>query len=550
MLFKKTLKVALATALWMVALLGANSAMAQIRTYSAETLMGAGPNYPIEYGAALTADARLGPRALYYLSNAAPRGQPADPAFVRVSRSGTLVFTGQPTAAPLYQVDVTVPCLVAGTAWDANVEAVAGPRNTGWVFPVTAALPAPSVGDALPENCEGTATTATLVGVRATIAHNTATEDGHEFQVTGMGAAGISVGVYDEKVGAHFADVAPYDGALTGGTFVNVQRSVKAASASGASPVTSTASAVSRFTDIAGFESATAPYEVNLGGFIITVNPKHYDASTGTQLPQDTPAGDGTAAVPMEMERWMAVGLRASATKTNGTTRFESPGGWGFAQGFRFAGDANCALGKGPDGSAAGAVEGNGPGIMSSPLSETGATADVVGGIKEAAWYLCASVAHDNDEAIPAGFYTLDVNLTQPPGSLRPFAPQGMAGIVAGRIKHDGTTVHIPFVTSYEPYTQRIIIVNRNKVDVSYSIAFRTEGDGTLTGDNPYTGMAMGGQNTVVKVADLVTFGGGKTRGSATVTVAAKSSTIDVATTLVSKMDQSTDTVVLEAEPN
>ena len=52
-------------------------------------------------------------------------------------------------------------------------------------------------------------------------------------------------------------------------------------------------------------------------------------------------------------------------------------------------------------------------------------------------------------------------------------------------------TVQIPFVTSYEGYTQRIVIVNRNKVDVAYALTFRAEGDGMRSmGDNPHEGMA------------------------------------------------------------
>ena len=539
MLFKKTLRVALATALWMVALLGANSAMAQIRTYSAETLMGAGPAYPIEYGAAVSASAQLGPRARFHL-NADNDGTVQR--FIRVARTGVLVFRGAPTAHALYSYRPTVgttatvaTCMAAaGTSLDDTPTPVNGAMGSGWVYDVPATLPTTTA----PDNCE---TPVSLVGVQVNIADQTA-DPAHEFSVLGLGSAGVQVSVYGDEEDAIFADGAPYDGAATSATFITVARSVTVASATAATgPVTNTASAESRFTDITGFEARTTPYEVNLGGFNITVNAMHYDASTGATLPADA---DGS----MAMARWTAVGLRTGAT-AHGSSSFESPGGWGFAAGFRLADGRNCAVAKGPDGSAAGAVTGNGAGIMSSPLSETGATTDVVGGIKEAAWYLCASMAHDNDEAIPAGFYTLDVNLTQPPGSLRAFPPQSRAVGAVGRIRHDGTTVHIPFVTSYDGYTQRIVIVNRNKVDVSYSITFRTEGDGTLMGDNPHSGMAMGSQATVLKVADLVTLTN-PTRGSATVTVAAKPSTIDVATTMVNKMDQATDTVVLEAEEN
>ena len=76
----------------------------------------------------------------------------------------------------------------------------------------------------------------------------------------------------------------------------------------------------------------------------------------------------------------------------------------------------------------------------------------------------------------------------------------GRAGIHVGTIGHDGTTVQIPFVTSYDGYAQRIVIVNRNKVDVGYSLSFHVEGDGMIDGDNPYEGMAMAEQATVSRL--------------------------------------------------
>jgi hypothetical protein len=378
------------------------------------------------------------------------------------------------------------------------------------------------------------------VAVRVTIedAGGDADDPNTDVEVTGMGNAGVTVAVYDEQVDAHFGEGTPYDSSTA--ELFSVARSVRVASASGPAPVTNYASAISRFTAIRYHEALTRPYEVNLGGFNITVKSAHLDASTAVAV-------GGAAAT--EPDRWTAVGLRRSATAANGTTRFQGPGGWDFADGFRFSDNLNCALGDGPDGSDPGPVEGNGAGIMSSPLSEEDATDDVIGGIKEDPWYLCATISNDNDEEIPAGFYLMDANLTQPLGSTRSFPPQGAAGIAVGRIKHDGTTVRIPFVTSYEGYTQRIVLVNRNKVDVGYAITFHVEGDGELMGDNPHEGVAMADQATVLKVADLVTLTD-PTRAAATLTVAAQPSTIDVATTMVNKMDQSTDTVVLMAEDN
>ena len=533
MLFKKTLKVASATALWMVALLGANSAMAQEETiYSAETLDGSGPTYGVQVESDLTTDALLNSRAVYYINNSSE----SDPVYIRVSGSGVLRFVGPPAVALVHQTGATVTARTALAAiGDADREEVDGAPNSGWIYEIDTP---PTIPD-----------TDRLVAVRVTIAElgntDAATPD---VRVTGLGEAGVTVAVYDKKVDAHFGEGTPYVTATA--EFFTVARSVRVASATGspATPVTNWASAISRFTAIRHHETATAPYEVNLGGFNITVRPSHKDASTGLAV--------GGASSTPEM-RWTAVGLRRSQTAVNGTTRFQSPGGWDFADGFRLAGNAPatatgnaiCAQGKGPDLSDAGPVEGDGAGIMSSPLSEKNATDDVIGGIKEAAWYLCATVSNDNDVEIPAGFYLMDVNLTQPLGSTRAFPPRGAAGIAVGRIRHDGTTVRIPFVTSYDGYTQRIVIVNRNKVDVGYSIAFHVEGDGDLEGDNPHRGTAMADQATVVRVADIVTLTD-PTRAAATLTVAAQPATIDVATTMVNKMDQSTDTVVLMAEDN
>ena len=191
---------------------------------------------------------------------------------------------------------------------------------------------------------------------------------------------------------------------------------------------------------------------------------------------------------------------------------------------------------------------------MSSPLSEEDPTDDVIGGIADDPWYLCVAISNENDETIPVGTYAVDINLAPARGDLRPFPAAASTGNVVGSIRHDGVTVQIPYLTSYDGYTQRIVIVNRNKVDVSYALTFHAEGDGEIDTmstddvtcmDKVCEGMAMGGGATVFKIADVATFTG-PTRASATLTVASDQRWIDVATTQVNKMDQSTDTVVLD----
>ena len=526
MLFKKTLKVASATALWMVALLGVNSAMAQDledSTYSAETLDGAGPTYAIQIpdAAELDAEVPVDGRAAYFIGEATAEEQ----LFIRVAANGVLRFAGPPAVAIVTKTGSDDPEAQQALG-DAVRDPIAGAQNAGWRYAI-----GPVTLDANER----------VVGIRVTItgAGGVAPDGDADASVTGIGDGGVTIAVYNEQADAHFGEGTP----LVSGSsdLLRIARSVKAASASGAvTPVTQTASAISRFTSISRYEAAPGPYEVSVGGFLISVNGTHLDADTGAAL------GGPEASPTTEMARWTRVGLRTGAA-AHGSTRFYGDGGWAFASGFRFSDMENCALGEGPDGSDPGPVEGDGPGIASSPVSEEDATDDVIGAIKEAAWYLCVTISNENEEEIPAGNYLMDVSLSPPLGSTRSFPPQGRAGVLVGRILHDGTTVRIPFVTSYEGYTQRIVIVNRNKVDVGYAITFHVEGDGELTGDNPHEGMAMADQATVLKVADLVTLTD-PTRAAATLTVAARSGTIDVATTMVNKMDQSTDTVVLMAE--
>ena len=535
MLFKQTLRVASATALWMVALLGANSAMAQtadLTTYSAETLTGDGPTYGIANAggtgadaAVLAAEVPLNARAAYYIGEA---DAAADAVFIRVTGTGVMRFMAG-----------VVPAVSIGTYTDADSNATTPDAWTptgGVTVADGVAVAAPTSGYRYQVTVTGGTSVARNL-IRVTVGDVTKTDALVEANVAGMGIGGVAVSVYADQANAHFGDGTPY---MSGSKdMFRVARSVAAVSATGLAPVTSIATAISRFTAIAGAEGATVPYEVSVGGFNITVKRDHLSAVTGAAL--------GTAESSLD-SLWQAVGIRTAAG-AHGSTRFVSPGGWAFASGFRFSDSVNCAMGSGPDGSDPGTVEGDGPGIVSSPLSEENATDDVLGGIKEAAWYLCVTIGNDNDETISAGSYLVDITLSSPASLGLAFPPAGRAGIHVGTIRHDGTRVEIPFVTSYGGYTQRIVIVNRNKVDVSYSLSFRVEGDGTMEGDNPHEGMLAADQATVLKVADLVTLTD-PTRAAATLTVAAKSGTVDVATTMVNKMDQSTDTVVLMAQPN
>jgi hypothetical protein len=521
MLFKKTLKVASATALWMVALLGATSAMAQevvLPTFSAEALPaaamtadGPGVNAPDATGMP-AADIPINSRAAFYLAESSS----AEPVYLRVVSAGVLALA----RAPGVEIGTQAEGEASPSFADTGV-GTADPVAEGLGYRYTLA----NIDDA--------------VSVRVTVEQNSA----DDAMVTGIGTGGIMASVYASRADAHFGEGTPY---MSGsGDLLKVARSVTAAGAPD-SPSMLTASAVSRFMAIKGMEAAMAPYEVSLGGFEVKVNGAHL-APDGMTL--DAIALTGSTQTPVEDTLYMQTGVA-------GGTRFYSDAGFAFVSGFRFAGkpdaDGGACSGDAPDGSDAGAVEGDGPGITTSPLTEVEEGEDapdsneVVGGLKAEPWYLCVSISNENEVEIPQGDYYMDINLAPAMDDMRPFPPQAATGIHVANIDHDGTTVQIPFVTSYENYTQRIVIVNRNKADVGFTVTFRAEGDGMIEGDNPYEGMAMGGTTTVVKVADLVTLTD-PTRASATMTLLAAPNTVDVATTLVNKMDGSTDTVVLDS---
>ncbi len=521
MLFKKTLKVALATALWMVPLLGANSAMAQavstLPMYSAETLRNTGtaarPKYGINNSPTTDVDpmravVALAPRARYRLVNA---GAGEDQVFIRVAATGVLRFERAPVVVIGHRAPgTTTTDYTTNTALGTSAPSADG--MGAYIYTVAAAQTNP-------------------FDVRVEIG---ATSGDDDAAVSGPGNGGVMVSVYRGAEDANFGEGATDSSASK--ELLSVRHSVVVKTAS-ASPELHTATATSRFTKLDGFTTRTSPYEVNFGGFDIQVTDSHR-----------TPNGQTIA----EVAEATATSTPWAQTGVNGGTRFYGDGGWAFASGFRLAGTptggtvASCA-GSGPDGSDPGPQDGDGAGIMSSPLSEEDPTDDVMGGIKEDPWVLCVTISNENEETIPEGVYNLDVNLslTTAQAAVQDFPPNSKAGLTIAVIGHDGTTVQIPFVTSYDGYTQRIVIVNRNKVDVSYALEFRAEGDGMIDGSNPHEGMLMAGQATVLKVADLVTLSS-PTRASATLTVAAKSATIDVATTMVNKMDQSTDTVVLD----
>ena len=116
-----------------------------------------------------------------------------------------------------------------------------------------------------------------------------------------------------------------------------------------------------------------------------------------------------------------------------------------------------------------------------------------------------------------------------------------------GRITRDGTTVHIPYLTTWADYNQRIVVSNRSANEADYWITFRPE-DGVMATPGMYAMGTLDGNSTkVLRAMDVVTLEG-RTRTAATFVAEAQSTQIDVATVIVNMMTGSTDTVNYDPE--
>ena len=123
--------------------------------------------------------------------------------------------------------------------------------------------------------------------------------------------------------------------------------------------------------------------------------------------------------------------------------------------------------------------------------------------------------------------------------------PMGMNRML-GEINRDGTTVHLPYLTTNDKFSQRLRIVNRGSADAMYEMEFHGADD--MAGDMA-TGMLEGNSITVMNLRDgmVVTPGNGSST-SGTLIVEADAGSIDVATIQINRELGTTDTLVYMAE--
>jgi len=158
---------------------------------------------------------------------------------------------------------------------------------------------------------------------------------------------------------------------------------------------------------------------------------------------------------------------------------------------------------------------------------------------------LCYNVtALNGTTQIPVATYTLTT--TNKPATATKTNQTTTVAATFGSVSHDGTTVQLPYLTTFADYNQRVVMVNRGTAAATYAITtFQTEAATTAVAGTKSTGSIPAGGSVVVKVTDIVTLTGG-TRAAATLSVVAPSTNVSVATTQVNKSSGATDTISLQ----
>ena len=159
--------------------------------------------------------------------------------------------------------------------------------------------------------------------------------------------------------------------------------------------------------------------------------------------------------------------------------------------------------------------------------------------------YVCIEAKADT--AIPAASFRIELDYGSGPGwSFDDFVSPTADEIVdIGSIRRDGTTIHLPYVSTHEKYNQRFLIVN-NGPDAAYEFTFTPE-----SGVDAEPGAAASGTlakgTTHLKASEVVTLTGGN-RTAATFSAAAVPGNIEMSSVLVSRTKGETDLSVLQAE--
>ena len=164
-----------------------------------------------------------------------------------------------------------------------------------------------------------------------------------------------------------------------------------------------------------------------------------------------------------------------------------------------------------------------------------------------------------NTKPIPATTYVGKISV---PAETRRDAERELASGVIGRIGLSGTKVNLAYLTTWENYRQRLIIVNRGEASAAYRfVSFQPEEGKTVELTPDAMAAQELGENVVEPNSRLVlrvyrilnvsgesTPGGSSPRTAATLFFEADPGDIQVATFKVNLIDGSTDTVIYPSE--
>ena len=183
------------------------------------------------------------------------------------------------------------------------------------------------------------------------------------------------------------------------------------------------------------------------------------------------------------------------------------------------------------------------------------ATSGLSGPLNPGLHSLCVNVdvlgQESNTNPIPPGDYIGRVSIRSRNSPASAGSVQLRVGTV-GKIVRNGTSVNLPFLTVSEKYNQRLVIVNRGSQPAFFGLdGFATEAGTTAdlsaaakAAQEEGLNVVPPGESLVLRVSELLTIEGDRSRASAVLHVNAVPGNIQVATTLITLSDRSTDTVV------
>ena len=148
---------------------------------------------------------------------------------------------------------------------------------------------------------------------------------------------------------------------------------------------------------------------------------------------------------------------------------------------------------------------------------------------------------------IPASEFSATVMFDDDDTSVKAVLPADAGPMVIGNIEQNGATYQLPMVTTFEGYNNRIVIVNRGKRAASYSMSFTTEDGVEATAGSAAMGMVDAESAMVIRTMDAVSLEGGA-RTAATLFIVGAPGNLDVLTQIVNKSDGSTDTLRYDAD--